>query len=220
MPTSSTPSSTLFSFLASNLIGPITKKKVFGGEYVELGQLLIESQGLFETGVIAAKVFERKLNILLKLCANPGEEERCLEFLRGAARERLRSAGEQCESFTDVFLFTEMRKAGLPNDWIGPDLVRVSKAKVPFEHALLKMQLHGAEGIGFACMFPQISVHLLEESVKPVDPVEWGKWRSAGLDVPKKPPSATLDQRKEMVRGLVAEYVSQSRPELLAHITP
>jgi hypothetical protein len=208
------PASTLFSCLAGDLIGSITKKKLFAGEYVELGQLLMASQYLFETGVMAAHIFTTKLDVLLKLCAKPGEEERCLGFLQDSARERLAAAGEDWKNFADLFLFTEMRKAGLPNDWIGSDLARVSKAKVSVNNALLRMQLYGAEGIGFACMFPKLSAELLEESFKPLDPVEWNKWRSSGLDVPNKPPSATLNQQKEMIRGLVAGYVSRFRPEL------
>ena len=77
------------------------------------------------------------------------------------------------------------------------------------------MQTYSLEGIGFGFAYPELSMKLLEESVKPHDPVEWSKSRSHGLDIPEKPPQMTMDQREEMVRGLIAEHVSQFRPDLM-----
>jgi hypothetical protein len=208
----------LFSVLANQLIGPITKKGFFAGEYVHFGQFLMACQYLFETGVTAAEVFSDRLLVFVKLFSDAGAEERCLQYLRECATKRMAAAGDACRSFLQIFLFTELREAGLPRDWTGADLVRVTDRKIQkklIENSLLKMQFHGAEGVGFGSAYPELSRELLKESAEPLDAVEWSKLRGAGLDIPQKPPQGTLSEQKETVRGLVSAYVSQFRPELL-----
>lgn len=204
-----------FAILAHTLIGRITKKSYFTCEYVRLGEFLMVSQSLFETGVIAAYIFHDRLPILMKLFAEVGTEEECLKYFGQCATERMATVGGQCRSFMDVFFFPEMRNAGLPREWAGLELVRVARQKISISSAFLKMQFYGAEGIGFGFAYPELSMKLLEESVKPHDPVEWSKWRSHGLDISEKPPQETLDQREEMVKGLIAEHISQFRPDLI-----
>jgi hypothetical protein len=131
------------------------------------------------------------------------------------------TAGDERRSFLEIFLLPELRKAGLPRDWVGSDLVRVTDRKIPkklIPDFLTKMQFHAAEGVGFGAAYPELSMELLEESVKPLDPVQWNQWRSAGLDIPQKPPQGTLSKRKEVVKGFVAGYVSQFRPELVGSL--
>jgi hypothetical protein len=128
------------------------------------------------------------------------------------------TAGDARRSFLQIFLFTELREAGLPRDWTGADVVRVTDRKIQkklIQNSLLKMQFHGAEAVGFGSAYPELSRELLKESAESLDPVEWSMLRRTGFDIPQNPPQGTLSERKETVSGLVSAYVSQFRPELL-----
>jgi hypothetical protein len=93
----------LFSVLANQLIGPITKKGFFAGEYVHFGQFLMACQYLFETGVTAAEVFSDRLLVFVKLFSDAGAEEQCLQYLRECATKRMADRWGRAPEFPTDF---------------------------------------------------------------------------------------------------------------------
>src|SRR6267143_1013461 len=124
-----------FVILAQTLIGRIVRKSFFAGQYVRLGEFLMISQSLFETGVLAAHIFRDRLPILMKLFVQPGREQEVLALLVQSATERMARVEGKCRGFIDVFFFQELRKAGLPKDWAGSELARVAQQKIPISSA-------------------------------------------------------------------------------------
>jgi hypothetical protein len=216
MNTTSSPVPSPFVLLAHEWLERITEKSLLSGSYVRVGRFLMVSQALFETGVIAGRIFHDRLPLLMKLFAEAGKEESLLEFLGECAARRLAAVEEQCLSFQGIFFLTEMRKQGLPEGGPGSEFVRVARKKIPVSRAFLQMQSYGLEGIGFGYAYYELSLQLLEKPVGPVDPNDRSKLRSHGVDIPEMPPQTTLGERELMVRGLFAEHVSQFRPDLLA----
>lgn len=166
-----------FAILAQTLIDRIVRKSFFAGQYVRLGEFLMISQSVFETGALAAHIFRDGLPILMKLFVQPGREQEVLTCLAQSATERMARVEGKCRGFIDVFFLQELRNVGLPKDWAGSELARVAQQKISVSSAFLSMQTYSMEGIGFGFAYPELSMKFLEESAKPHDLIEWNEWR-------------------------------------------
>lgn len=211
----------------------VTKKQLFGGEYVEVAQVITDVGGwAYPTGAILGRAFTNRPDALGKLLIKPGFDPLeylpvAREFLQKrlgtkdvkAALESLRASGENY--FLGSFMRTEWAKLEVPyppslSSDLG-QLKRVSETKIEPRIALERAQAYLIEGIGLGVDWPEFVGWSWKSTYKKGrSSGETKLARLAGVDIPKEIEPYPLTEREVEVLEMVKTYVTEFRPDLVS----
>jgi hypothetical protein len=220
-------------FIAIGPLQRVTRKRLFGGEYMRAGDFLAILGAVYESCALLGRMFKDNVASLAQLLqVKPGNEGEFLAFVKEKAAERLGRYrliyGSDPDSVGFLLLATDYAKVGLvfPHGNIGStdDLKRLGRAaqeKVDMKNKNVwrRLEITSGEGIGFGLLYPELTWDLVSRQHRPVD-LEDGDWkdffRSTGSAVPEGLATDSPQQAETLVLDLVRMYVQQFRPDLAA----
>jgi len=204
--------------MSEEALGPIIRKKLFGGYEVPLGPcIFIVSTWLFEKGAVLGRARSDCLNVLVKLLpvtwANPEKEDNICSSLQEVAKKRLQVFGKDPDLFHVFWHETQFNEYDLSN----LDVLRMlSMKKVRLGEIMPKLDEWLMCGIGFGATYPHL-VHRMwvKTHETPKDPDKWARARKDGLDIPEEQTLQCLDDIEQHVLLQVGRYVYEYFPHLI-----
>lgn len=223
--TSSSQRPPFLAYLAREPIRRILKKDILGRSYVLFLPFLITGLGLYTLGAALGHARRDKFEILVNLFFDRPQERRELESLTNdltnLAQKRLdryrSSFGKEPDSFFDLFIRTELDRAGLSFEMPPRRFEKTAKMKLPLKMEpgpTLSAEFFIMEGIAFGARFPELTEKVWKRSSE-IDLDEWHEWRERGLDIAEQPIPITLEEAEREVLRVVAVYVSEYYPQLM-----
>jgi len=165
--------------------------------------------------------FKILLNLLYGRPPRKAELNSLANDLFNLAQNRLdayRSAyRKEPDSFFDLFIRTELSRAGLSFEMPPESFQKAAKMKLPLKAEpgpTLLAEDFIMEGIAFGASFHESTERMWKRSTE-IDLDEWHKWRERRLDIAEQPTPMTLEDTEQEVLHVVAVYVSEYYPELL-----
>ena len=156
------PKLSLMGYLASISFPGVIEKPLFRKQRIKLGNLLLVSNYLYETGAIIGKLYSKKLPLLWQMFdVECGREKESIFYFQMEAKKRIDSYGKQPESFFHLFWITELSKMDL-NLEISPEFKNALGKRIAMEQASPMVIALGTEGIGFGSKYPELATRLLE----------------------------------------------------------
>lgn len=204
--------------LAEYHLRPHFKKKLLGGQYVNVGPLLSVGGFLFEEGAILGRAFRSKLEIFaFPYCGQePGDQE-LAKYIREEGRN-VRKLAHEAKTLHELFMMHEMEvvSSSLPRHEWGKWFVDHAAEKVSIESVAEMSQMHSIYGAGFGSEFPELTEALYVKTYRERDEAGWRRAREAGLDIPAEQAELVpLEEReREAVTGFT-EFCQDFFPELL-----
>ncbi|MHC4439763.1 MAG: hypothetical protein ACYS3S_20595 [Planctomycetota bacterium] len=195
--------------MSEDTLGPLVKKKLFGGYEVPLGPCISTvSTLLFQKGAILGRARFDRLNVVAKLMTNPGREDSLCSKLRELARKRLEDFGKKPDSFHTFWWETEF--STLDFNYF------MSIKKVPLEEIFSLVNHWLMSGIGFGATYPDLVKEMWIKTYEtPEDQDEWARAREYGLDIPEEQNLLPLDDMEQNVLLEVSRYVYEYFPQLM-----
>jgi len=223
--TSSSQRPPFLGYLSREPIGRILEKDILGRSYVRFLPFLITGWELYMIAAALGHARRDKFEILVNLFYDRPQKRDELKSLTNdltnLAQKRLddyrSSYGKKPDSFFDLFIRTELNRAGLSFEMPPKRFEKAAKMKIS-----LKME-HGPtflaqdfimEGIAFGASFHELTEKMWKR-VSEIDLDEWRKWRERGLDIAEQPIPVTLEETEQEVLHVVAVYVSEYYPQLM-----
>jgi len=208
---------TLGQHMSEEALGPLVRKKLFGGYEVPLGPcIFIVSTWLFEKGAVFGRARSDRLNVLVKLLpvtwANPEKEDNICSFLQEVAKKRLEVFGKDPDSFPIFWHKTQFKEYDLSNL---DELRMLSMMKVRLGVIMPKLDEWLMCGIGFGATYPDLVQRMWVETHETPNPDEWARARKAGLDIPEEQTLQRLDDIEQHVLLEVGRYVYEYFPQLI-----
>jgi len=212
-------------YLAREPIRRIWKKDILGRPYVLFLPFLITGLGLYMMGIALGHArrdkFELLLNLLYDKPPKRGELKSLTNDLTNLAQKRLddyRSCYEkEPNSFFDLFIKTELKRAGFDFEMPPKSLQKAARMKLPLKvepGPILLAEDDIMEGIAFGASFPELTEKMWKRGSE-IDLGEWHKWRERGLDIAEHPIPPVLEEVEREVLRVVAVYVSEYYPQLM-----
>lgn len=212
-------------YLAKEPVSRIWKKDILGRPYVLFLPFLITGLGLYTMGVALGYARRDKFEVLANLFySSPqkrGELKSLINDLTNLAHGRLDgyvdSYEKQPDSFFDLFIRTELKKADLSFEMPPKRLQKAAKMKLPLKMAYGPLQMAAGfimEGVAFGASFPELTEKMWKKSCG-IDLDEWHKWRERGVDITEQPTPMTLEEAEQEVLHVVAVYVAEYYPQLM-----
>lgn len=211
----------LSELFTEGILQRFVKKPLLGKPYLEFSAHAMLAVHLYERGAILGRARSRFLPQLLEMCLLPKhtlEDVPGLEkFTTEQVHSRLSRFAGSATSFFDFYLTTEAARAegqSLPAGYGFQFLQAHGKRKVPLETSVAMLWGDSTEGVAFGAMYPQLAETMMR-AYSEMDPEEWRRFRSAGLDIPDRPPTATVDQLEQEVLSVVAPFAAHFYPHLV-----
>ena len=206
---------TLGQYMSKGTLGPLVRKKLFGGYEVPLGPCLINvSTWLFQKGAILGRARFDRLDVLVKLlsCDPEREEDACSE-LRRVAKKRLDNFGREPHSFHTYWWETEFSTFDFTDSNV---LKSLSVKKVCLEEIASSVDYWLYSGIAFGATYPQLVAKIWIQTYETSKPNEWAMAREQyGLDIPEEQTLLPLDEMEQGVLLEVGRYVFDFFPQLM-----
>lgn len=201
---------TLGQYMSKDTLGPLLKKRLFGGYEVPFGSCIFNvSTWLFQKGAILGRARFDRLNILVRLLTTSGKEDDFCNMLMEVAEKRLADFGKEPDSFPTFWLETGFSTLDLTD-------VNMLKTRMPLAQILSYLDFWLSSGIGFGASYPDLVEKMWEKTFNtPIDQHEWARARESGLDIPEKQTMLPLDDMEHHVLLEVGRYVSEYFPQLL-----
>lgn len=209
-------------YIIYNIINPISKKRLFGKDYIFFDEYVMRIIALYSIGATLGYTYKDKMNTLLQLMTDDkskiGDQ---IIALQKMAQMRYEEMPSDTNNFSELIMDVELpqlMKSFYKSKIIAyesvNDFPKVSKKKIPTEYALYALQPTVYQAIGFGIKYPEITEKFLTLSV---DNEEWDLARKSGLDIPENPDGLdTFDQQQENVKDMIKPYVHSKRPDLVS----
>lgn len=195
------------------------KKRLVLVSYIPFQRYLGCYEEAFETGAVLGHAFRSNPLVLAKLFSIPGNEQELISYMQQLAAERIQAVG-RVQSFFALAMFAE--EARIVANWREAGIKEIQqeqlKRRMKMEPKQAFQNLHVAIsiGIGFGSGFPEETEKLWSEVYeRRIEPLQWQKWRQAGLSLPAEiPASLPLSKRQEHLLSMLHSFVARYRPEL------
>ncbi len=209
----------------------VTRKRLFGGQYVRAGDYVVILACLYESCALLGRMFKDNVpNLAQLLQVKPGNEEQFFSFLKKTANERWERYhtmyNDNPDSLSLMVLATEYARVGLvfPHGNVRSfdDMKRIGRAaqgKVDIKNNNVwnRLEMTLSEGIGFGLLYPELTWDLVSQAHEPVD-LEDDSWKQffslTGSAIPEGLTTDSPEQAENVVLDLVRGYVQHFRPEL------
>lgn len=209
-------------YIIYNLLTPISKKRLFGKDYIFFGEYVMRTIALCSIGATLGYIYKDKMHILLQLMTEDKSKiNDQIITLRKMAQMRYEEMPSTTKNFSDLIMDTEVPKlmksfyeSKIIKYENASDFLKVSKTKIPTDYALVALQPMVYQAIGFGIKYPETTAEFMTLSVTKV---EWELARKSGLDIPEKPDDLdSFDQQKENVKDMIRPYIQSKRPDLIS----
>lgn len=209
-------------YIIYNLITPISKKRLFGKEYIFFNEYVMRTIALWSIGATLGYIYKDKMHVLLQLMTEDKSKiDDQIITLQKMGQMRYEEMPSTTNNFTDLIMNTELPqlmkslyKSKLIKYENADDFLKVSKTKMPTDYALMALQPLVYQAIGFGLKYPEVTEKFMTLSV---DKSEWELARKSGLDIPESPDDLdSFDQQKENVKDMIRPYIQSKRPDLIS----
>ena len=212
----------MINYIIHHLINPISKKRLFGKDYIFFDEYVMRTIALYSIGATLGYTYRDKMNILLELMTEDkskiGDQVIALQKMAQMRYEKMPSG---TKNFSELIMDTELpqlMKSFYKEKIIAyesvDDFPKVAKKKIPTYFVLFALQPIVYQAIGFGLKYPETTEEFLTLSV---DKEEWELARRSGLDIPENPDDIdSFDQQKENVKEMIKPYVLSTRPDLIS----
>lgn len=209
-------------YIIYNLINPISKKRLFGKDYIFFDEFVMRTIALYSIGATLGYTYRDKLHILLELMTEDkskiGDQVIALQKM---AQMRYEEMPSSTKNFSELIMDTELpqlMKSFYKSKIIPYESVdkfsKISKTKIPTDYALYALQPTVYQAIGFGLKYPETTEEFLTVSV---DKEQWELACKSGLDIPEHPYDLDLfDEQKENIKAMIKPYVHSKRPDLIS----
>jgi hypothetical protein len=205
-----------------NLINPISKKRLFGKDYIFFDGFVMRTIALYSIGATLGYTYRDKMHILLQLMT--GDKSKIgdqIIALQKMAQMRYEEMPSNTKNFSELIMNTELpqlMKSFYKSKIIAyesvDDFPKVSKKKVPTEYAFYALQPTVYQAIGFGLKYPEITEKFLSLSV---DKEQWELARKSGFDIPENPDDLnSFEEQQENIKAMIKPYVHSKRPDLIS----
>jgi len=201
---------TLGQYMSEETLGPLVKKKLFGGYEVPFGPCIFYvSTWLFQKGAILGRARFDRLNVLVKLFTAPGNEDDFCITLRETAKKRLADFAKEPDSFPSFWLETGFSTLDLTD-------MNLLKTRIRLGQIFSYLDFWLSSGIGFGATYPDLVEKMWKKTFNtPIDQHEWARAREYGLDIPEEQTMLPLDDMEQHVLLEVSRYVYEYFPQLM-----
>lgn len=197
--------------LAMDAVRPAVKENTSGGYEISGCSMLVAGLWVFQQGAFLGRARADRLEVLAKLVAIEGGEEKMCEFFRSSSARLLDDYGREPSSFMDLWLkhrFPSVDPGGLDI------LVALHHKKHHLGEMIPQFQVAVAFGIGFGAMYPELLKKMWINSYETErDKQIWAQARKSGLNIPDKR-HLQLKEMEELVLLSVSEFASNYHPSL------
>jgi hypothetical protein len=216
--------SAMIYYIIYSLISPISKKRLFGKDYIFFDEYVMRTIALYSIGATLGYIYRDKISTLLQLMTEEkskiGDQIIALQKMAHMRYEEMPSG---TKNFSELILGVELpqlMKSFYKSKIIAyesvNDFPKVSKKKIPTEYALYALQPTLYQAIGFGINYPKVTEKFLTLSL---DREEWDLARKSGLDIPEHPDDIdSFDQQQENVKEMIRPYVHSKRPDLVSSL--
>lgn len=210
----------MIQFIIYTLINPISKKRLFGKDYIFLYELVAQLTQLYHVCSTLGYCYKDKIHILLELMTDHKEKiPEQIAVIGEMAQHNYEKMKSTTRDFTGFVmdievppLMSSLHKAGIIKYENVSDFLKVSKEKIIKDYAAFYFQTIAYAALGFGLKFPEVTKSFLSSSV---DKDKWELAYKSGLDIPKEQEIVPLDIQEKDVKELIKPYIEVKRPDLL-----
>lgn len=234
----SKPITSLQAFMAIGQLQRVTQKELLGGEYVRAGDFWSIMGSLYTFWALIGRTFNDDAASVMRLLDVPPENEsKFTSLLRNMVDERLQRYhqihGQDPDAFCALIVDTEYAKSGLnlESGTLGSidetkafekRLKQAAKGKVDIRNVNVwrRVEMVGAEGIGFGLLYPDLTWDIVTRQYKLID-VESDDWKTfrslmqhAGRSIPEEAATYSAKQAETDALEFLSLYIRHVRFEL------
>ncbi len=198
---------------AMDAVGPVVEKNKSGGYEISGFNMLISGLWVFQKGAILGRARADRIEVLAKLVAQEGGEEKMCAFWRSSSEKLLDDSGKRQSSFMDLWTKLRFPSVDLGNMDV---LKTLHSRKYRLGEMLPQFQVAAAVGIGLGALYPELVQKMWINAYETDrDRQIWEKARSAGLDIPGKQSHLPLREMEELVLLEVYDFAKDYHPSLI-----
>jgi hypothetical protein len=198
---------------AMDIIGPVAKKRFFGGYNVPALSVVIASISVFQKGALLGFARAEQYDLLCTLIAQPGGESSVAEFSRNLAKKHWDEHGDETKS-----LFNYAARIEFPTfDVADPKILKtLATRKYRLGEVLNRFAIAAVGGIGFGATRPDDFSAMWQRSYEEIDTQAWSEAVQAGLNIPATPLLLPLSEAIQPVLAETAQYAREHFPKLVS----
>lgn len=200
---------------AMDMLGPATRKKLFGGYTVSALTVVFGSVSAFQKAAVLGYARAGQYERLCCLIAEPGGESSVAELTRTVAKTQWDTYGANSKSLVQYILRAEFPKVNFGDLAL---LKTMSRRQMRLGETFNGLGISAANGMGFGAAFPNEFRTMWEHSYEHPDPAVWARAVEAGVDIPATPERLSLQEAIQTVLGETAEYAREHFPHLVAEL--
>lgn len=219
---------------SGDALGPLIKKRLFGGYEVPLWPFLSTvGYPVFLQGAVLGRARRGRLEVLAGVVVEEAvreiarnvpnfasniesapRQQWAYEYLRKVATDGMRHLAREPISLLDLWL-----GAFVPPEFDirnQKEVMRTITKKIRLAVALDRDDAFLLVGISFGASYPELTEQLWRADFEEdVDQDQWARARKAGVDIPEQFTIFPLEQMEREVLSKFAVYISQNFPELV-----
>lgn len=198
-----------------DVLGPVMKKRLFGGYTVSAFAVVLGSVRAFWKGAVLAYARADQYERLCSLISEPGAGASVEEYTRDEARKSWDAHGANARSLTDYILRSEFPTVDLGD----PALLRsMCSRRMVLGGTVNRLGISTANGMGFGATFPDSFRAMWEDDLEHPESSEWARAVEAGLNIPSIPETLPFREAVQLVLRETAEYARDYFPHLVAEL--